>query len=224
MSRFLCSNKWMEIPTQSYLLCYKARQSFLTQHKIHCQILMFCVSSHLRYIGESVVTGRDCLWLGPVWGLPLCLLEAMLDTMEGAWTLAHHKRSPRAPQPHHESSALSTRTQAASLHRRGPTNAQPPWVLTLLLRQRAHPCGIRRVSGGSGDSCITTTCGHGHTWGSYEDKSHISRHPTGRPDQKPGKWDAHHPSYAATDHWTLTVWSLNIWNWVSRRVCRFLCF
>ncbi|KAF6731199.1 Synaptotagmin-9 [Oryzias melastigma] len=40
------------------------------------------------------------------------------------------------------------------------------------------PCGVCSVSGGSWDSCITPTCGHGHTRGSYEDQPHVSRHCT----------------------------------------------
>lgn len=146
-------------------------------------IVSYWFLSHLlRYIGESVVTGSDCLWLGIVWGLPICLLEALLDTMERAWSLPHHEGGPWTPQPHHEPSALTACTQAASLHSRGPPHPQPPWVITVLHRQRAHSDGICGIRGGSSDSRITTTCGLGHTRGSYEDQSHISRHPTGRPE------------------------------------------
>lgn len=162
------------------------RDSFATNHEeniIHCRILIFCPSSHLlRHIGESVVTGSDCLWPGPVWRLPVCVLEALLDTMEGACSLPHHQGGPWAPQPDNEPSALAPFTQAASLHSRGPPASQPPWVITLLHRQGAHSCGICGVSGGSINSSITTTCGRGHTWGSYEDQSHISGYPTGCPD------------------------------------------
>ena len=94
-------------------------------NRTHCLILIL-FSQILRYIGESVVTGSDCLWLSPVWGVPLCLLETLLDTMEGARAVPHNQGSPWAPQPHHEPSAITACTQTASLYRRGPPLAQPP--------------------------------------------------------------------------------------------------
>ncbi|KAK5915213.1 hypothetical protein CesoFtcFv8_000825 [Champsocephalus esox] len=79
-----------------------------------------------RYIGESAVAGGDCLWLGPFWGLSLCLLEALLDTMEGACALSHHQGGPWAHQPHHEPNTLPARSKASSLLCCGPPSTQPP--------------------------------------------------------------------------------------------------
>lgn len=181
----------------------------------HFQTFIFCLSVLLlRYFSKSAVPGSDCLWLGPVWGLPVCLLEALLDTMERAWTFSYHQRSPWASQSFHEPFALTAHIQAAGVHSCGPPDAQPPWVVTLLHGQGAHSYGFCGIGRGSGDSCIPTTCGYGHTRGSYEDQSHISRHPTGRPEQEPRKWGSYYPSYAEADHRTSTFWPLNVWDWV----------
>lgn len=197
------------------------------------QTFIFCLSVLLlRYFSKSVIPGSDCLWLGPVWGLPVCLLEALLDTMERAWTFSYHQRGPWASQSFHEPFGLTAHTQAAGVHSCGSPDAQPPWVVTLLHGQGAHSYGFCGIGRGSGDSCIPTTCGYGHTRGSYEDQSHISRHPTGRSEQEPRKWGSHYPSYAAADHRTSTLWSLNVWDWVCTElwliwgffVCCFILF
>lgn len=133
-----------------------------------------------RYFCKSAVTGGDGLRLGSVRGLALRLLEALLDTMEGARPFAHHQGGPRPPQSHHEPSALvAADTQAAGLHSCGPPDAQPSPVIALLHRQRAHSHGVGRLGGGSGDSCVPASRGYGHAGGRHEDQSHVSRHPVG---------------------------------------------
>lgn len=109
--------KWLYMMVIKNQSATKQKEDF-----IHRQIL-FSLS---RHICESAVIGSDCLWLGPLWGLPLCLMEALLDTMEGAWAFPHYQGSPRAPQPDYEPSAITACTQAASLHSCGPPDAQPP--------------------------------------------------------------------------------------------------
>lgn len=134
----------------------------------------------VRCVRESAVAGSNRLWLGPVWSLPFCLLEALLDTMEGARSFAHYQRGHSIPHSQHEPPALAACSKAASLHSSGPTSTQPPWVVPLLHRQRAHSSGISRISGSSHVSHVSTACGQSDRRGGDEDQSHISRHSTGR--------------------------------------------
>lgn len=140
-----------------------------------------CLLCLTRYIGESAVAGGHRLWLSPVRRVPLCLLEALLDTMEGGRAFTHHQGGSWAPEPIHEPSAPTARSQAACLHGRGSSVTRPPWVVALRHRhrQRAHSCGVCGVGGGPSDSHIAPTGGHGHTRGSYEDQPHVSRHSAG---------------------------------------------
>lgn len=141
-----------------------------------------CFSCHIfRCFRQPIVTGCDCLWFGSVWGLTLCLLETLLDTMAGARTFSHHQGGTRASQSHNEPFALATGDRSTSVHCRGPPDTRPPWVVPVLHGQRAHSHGVSGVSGGSSDSSVPTTCGFGHARGSYEDQSHFSRHPAGGP-------------------------------------------
>lgn len=156
--------------------------SVLETHRNN-QHLHFCFNCYIfRYFRQPVVTGCDRLWVGSVRGLALRVLEALLDTMEGARALSHHQGGAGASQSHNEPFALATRGRSTGIHGRGPPDARPPWVVPVLHGQRAHSDGVRSVCGGAGDSSVPTTCGPGHAGGSHEDQSHVSRHCVGCPE------------------------------------------
>ena len=80
-----------------------------------------------RYIGEPALPGGDSLWPGPLRGVPLRLLEALLDTMEGARRLTPDQGVSGALQPRHGALDPAQPGAAATrVHGRGPAAPRPP--------------------------------------------------------------------------------------------------
>ena len=162
-----------------------------------------------RCVCEPAITGGDSLRFGPVRRLPLCLLEALLDTMAGGRPIPRHQREPHlgpSPAPGH-------------LHRAGCYPRQKA------LRPRVRGegddtdaiAGARRSSVGA---LVSAAGDHtdGHGGGRHEDQPHFAWHPAGGAVQEPAELHPWDPAHAQADHRprvSLCALHVQLGDWVS---------
>lgn len=160
---------------------------------VHVRANLTSYFSSGRCVCEPAVTGGDSLWFGFVWRLPLCLLEALLDTMAGARPLPKHQGDPsRAPSP-----------TPAHLHRGGCRPRQKglrPW----LCGEGDDPDAIAGAHHRHSVGALVSTAGHhahGYGGGGHEDKPHLAWYTVGGAVQEQAELHPRgDPAYAEADH------------------------